>query len=63
MADQSFLSWPFFETAHRDWAARVEEVAKGLEVDHADTDAACRALVTRLGEAGLLQETAARQGA
>ena len=45
MADQSFLHWPFFDATHRDWAAQVEEVAKGLEVDHSDTDAACHALV------------------
>lgn len=63
MSDKSFLQWPFFEAEHRDWAARVEEVATGLEIDHADTDAACRALVRALGEAGLLQATASEEGA
>ena len=63
MADTSYLSWPFFEARHRDWAARVEAVAAGLSVDHADTDAACRALVRALGAAGLLEATASDTGA
>ncbi len=62
MADTSFLSWPFFDDAHRDWAAKVEEVAKGLAVDHSDTDTACRALVTTLGEMGVLGPTASHEG-
>ena len=62
MPDRSFLAWPFFDAAHRDWAARVEEVAAALVIDHADTDAACRALVATMGEAGLLQETGADDG-
>ena len=62
MADQTFLSWPFFEDAHRDWAAKVEEVAGGLSVDHSDTDTACRALVATLGEAGVLAPTASHDG-
>jgi acyl-CoA dehydrogenase len=62
MADQSYLHWPFFEPAHRDWAARVDEVALGLEIDHGDTDAACRALVAQLGAAGLLQPTSSDDG-
>ncbi|WP_170413414.1 acyl-CoA dehydrogenase family protein [Ruegeria arenilitoris] len=62
MADRSFLSWPFFEPRHRNWAARVEEVVQELKVDHADTDAACRALVRDLGAAGLLQPTADEGG-
>ncbi|WP_170533546.1 acyl-CoA dehydrogenase family protein [Ruegeria atlantica] len=62
MADRSFLSWPFFEPRHRNWAARVEEVVQELKVDHADTVAACRALVRDLGEAGLLQPTADEDG-
>lgn len=62
MADQSYLHWPFFDPAHRDWAARVEEVAQSLEVDHSDTDAACRSLVSKLGAAGLLQPTSSDDG-
>ena len=62
MADRSFLNWPFFDEAHREWAARVEEVASGLSVDHSDTDAACRSLVTGLGDAGILQPTSSDDG-
>ena len=60
MADQSFLSWPFFETRHRDLAAKVEEWAQANlgAIDHSDTDAACRDLVVRLGQSGLLTHTA-----
>jgi acyl-CoA dehydrogenase len=55
MPDQSFLDWPFFEPRHRDLAARLESwCAKYLPVDHADVDAACRGLVTRLGTDGWL---------
>ncbi len=62
MPDRSFLQWPFLEPEHRDWAERVEEVASGLCVDHADTDAACRRLVADLGVAGLLAPTASEEG-
>jgi acyl-CoA dehydrogenase len=58
VVDTSFLSWPFFEGRHqqfaeglRDWAAReVRSV-----VDHHDVDASCRRLVRRLGEDGWLK--------
>lgn len=63
MPDRTFLSWPFLEQRHRDWAARVEEVAQGLAVHHEDTDAACRSLVHDLGDAGILQPTADDSGA
>ncbi len=62
MADQSFLNWPFFEEKHRAWAAEVEAVAAALAVDHGDTDAACRALVATLGEAGVLRPTGEGEG-
>ena len=62
MADQSFLYWPFFEDRHRAWAAQVEDVAGGLNVDHSDTDNACRALVKAMGSAGILQSTADPDG-
>lgn len=62
MADQTFLSWPFFQDRHRDWAARVDEVASGLSIDHSDTDAACRSLVAALGDAGILQPTGNENG-
>ncbi|MEO9518215.1 MAG: acyl-CoA dehydrogenase family protein [Paracoccaceae bacterium] len=62
MADQTFLSWPFFEDTHRIWAAKVEEVATGLSVDHSDIDTACRTLVATLGETGVLAPTASHDG-
>lgn len=62
MSDQSFLSWPFFDASHREWAVRVEAVASDLSVDHRDTDAACQALVRTLGEAGVLQPTSSDDG-
>lgn len=62
MSDKSFLEWPFFEERHRALAARVEAFAAGLSVDHGDTDAACRALVAALGEAGLAAHSGAEDG-
>lgn len=59
MADRSFLTWPFFEDHHREYAARLEEwCAANLPVDHSDVDAACKSLVAKLGEAGFLTPTA-----
>jgi acyl-CoA dehydrogenase len=59
MADRSFLTWPFFEDRHREYAARLEEwCAANLPVDHSDVDAACKSLVAKLGEAGFLTPTA-----
>lgn len=55
---RSHLDWPFFEEAHRLFAARLDDwLAEGglAGIDHGDTDAACRALVVRLGEAGFLE--------
>src|ERR1700723_1144669 len=51
------LDWPFFEPAHRAYAERLDAfVADGAldDVDHRDIDRACRGVVGRLGEAGLL---------
>ncbi|WP_299951314.1 acyl-CoA dehydrogenase family protein [uncultured Ruegeria sp.] len=62
MADRSFLDWPFFNPDHRDWAAQVEEFAGSLDIDHGDTDAACRNLVKSLGSAGLLAPTSSDDG-
>jgi acyl-CoA dehydrogenase len=60
MSDRSFLNWPFFEARHRALAGKLDAwAAENLgDIDHHDTDAACRTLVTRLGEAGWLQLTA-----
>ncbi len=64
MADRSFLDWPFFEPRHRTLAADLERWADGhlAAVDHADTDATCRGLVTALGEAGFLHHTSDMDG-
>jgi len=59
--DRRSLDWPFFDAAHR---ALVGEMDAWLAtrpfdgVDHRDADAACRALVARLGAAGLLAHVA-----
>ncbi|THD83763.1 acyl-CoA dehydrogenase [Aliigemmobacter aestuarii] len=62
MSDKSFLDWPFLDPAHRARAEALEAWCAGLSVDHADTDAACRALVAALGAGGWLQATAAGEG-
>ncbi|WP_300442901.1 acyl-CoA dehydrogenase family protein [uncultured Mameliella sp.] len=64
MSDKSFLDWPFFEDRHRDLAASLEEWAADqlATVDHSDTDAACRQLVTMLGEAGIARHSGAEDG-
>ncbi len=63
MADQTFLSWPFFEDRHRALAAGLEAWASGhLPVGHGDVDAACRGLVAALGAGGWLQHSGAGEG-
>ena len=64
MADQSFLTWPFFDPHHRDLAAAVEDwaAAECDQIDHTDCDAACRKLVADLGAAGVLNHTGAEDG-
>lgn len=60
MADRTFLDWPFFEPRHRALAEALDTWAADQlgTVDHADTDSACRQLVTMLGEAGFLEHSA-----
>lgn len=60
MSDTSFLTWPFFEARHRDLATRLDTWATQhlSEIDHSDTDAACRALVAALGKGGWLEHAA-----
>ena len=62
MADRTFLDWPFFDPEHRDWATRVEDFAASLQIDHTDTDTACRDLVSSLGAAGVLAPTSSDDG-
>jgi len=64
MADKSFLTWPFFEDRHRELSEALDawcEANLGA-VDHADTDATCRQLVTLLGEAGFAAHSGAEDG-
>jgi acyl-CoA dehydrogenase len=60
MADTSFLDWPFFEPRHKALALALDAwAAETLPgIDHADTDAACRALVAALGDGGWLAHSA-----
>lgn len=66
MADITFLSWPFFDSAHRDLAAGLEawcgeRLAELIAQEHragadvAALDAVCRAMVKTLGEGGWLR--------
>jgi acyl-CoA dehydrogenase len=60
MPDKSFLTWPFFADAHRDYADKIDAWAQGnlQSVDHHDVDAACRKLVKALWQGGFLMHTA-----
>ncbi len=64
MADQSFLTWPFFEDRHRSLAAELDDWATAHlgAVDHSDIDAGCRQLVTMLGDAGIAAHSGAEDG-
>jgi acyl-CoA dehydrogenase len=55
--DTDWLDWPFFDPSHRLLAQQADAwCAASLHgIDHADTDAACRALVRQLGQAGWLR--------
>lgn len=59
MADTSFLHWPFFEDRHRELAAALDHWCESnLPADHSDVDAACKALVAKLGQDGWLEHAA-----
>ena len=62
MSDRTYLNWPFFDDHHREWSEKVEEVAKGLRVDHSHVDAACQNLVQTLGHSGVLGPTSSDTG-
>ena len=57
MADTAYLDWPFFEERHRALARELDAwAAQHIAQEHPrDVDAACRALVNQLGEAGWLR--------
>jgi acyl-CoA dehydrogenase len=57
MSDRQFLDWPFFDARHRELANNLDQWASQnlASIDYRETDAACRALVRALGEAGWLR--------
>jgi len=62
MPQESHLAWPFFEERHRSLARELDAFVASLPVDaehdfrdDAALDAACRTLVKRLGDSGLLR--------
>ncbi|SOY47607.1 Putative acyl-CoA dehydrogenase family protein [Cupriavidus taiwanensis] len=56
MSDKTYLDLPLFDDAHRALERELDAwCGQHLRVDHSDTDAACRALVRQLGEAGWLR--------
>jgi acyl-CoA dehydrogenase len=64
MADASYLGWPFFDEPHRRLARELEQFGAGglgdlqhVAGDDASIDAACREIVRRLGQAGLLKHS------
>jgi acyl-CoA dehydrogenase len=61
LADQ--LAWPFFDAAHRSFARSLGEWADVIlpALPHEDIDAACRARVRALGDAGFLRAVVADQ--
>ncbi len=64
MADKTYLDWPFFTPAHAALEQRLELWAAQHVADaHGpDVDAACRALVKALGQAGWLDHAVAEDG-
>lgn len=60
VVDQSYLGWPFFEQHHREYVERLDTwCAQNLTASHHDdVDAACQALVRKLGRDGWLSATA-----
>ena len=57
MRDRNFLDWPFFDDGHRRLANDLDGWCEANLADDEpqDTDAACRALVRKLGEGGWLR--------
>ena len=55
------LVWPFFTDVHRTLAADAAAWVQGQSVDSRDTDAACRAWVRAMGDAGFLRFAVPRE--
>ena len=64
MADQTFLTWPFFSDKHRDLYSRLNEfIATDLgSINHDNIDQSCKKLVRALGEASFLTHTGEQSG-
>jgi acyl-CoA dehydrogenase len=64
MADRDFLSWPFLEPRHRDWADEVESWAAShaARLSEGDTDDAVRNLTRAMGEDGVLRTAVPADG-
>ena len=64
MADQTFLTWPFFSDKHRDLYSRLKEfIATDLgTINHDNIDQSCKKLVRALGEASFLTHTGEKSG-
>ncbi|MBS0365358.1 MAG: acyl-CoA dehydrogenase family protein [Proteobacteria bacterium] len=68
MRSRSFLDWPFFDPAHRQLAAQLDDWAREhlgqpRSHDRDGVDAACRALVRSLGQAGWTRHSVGLDGA
>ena len=61
MSDTRYLDWPFFDERHRQLARQLDGwAATNVPQSHGDdVDAACRALVARLGDGGWLRHAVA----
>ena len=62
MADSTYLNWPFLEDHHRELAAELDawcrsELTAVTEASgfHSDIDAACRRILSMLGDAGFVR--------
>lgn len=64
MADQTFLTWPFFSNKHRDLYSRLKEfISTDLgTINHDNIDQSCKKLVRALGEASFLTHTGEKSG-
>ncbi|WP_137128844.1 acyl-CoA dehydrogenase family protein [Rhizobium sp. FY34] len=57
LPSREHLDWPFFDASHRLLTDKLDAFAGSgalTSIDHRDTDSVCRALVSALGQAGLL---------
>ena len=55
MADRSFLSWPFFESRHRELADALQKWCEEMPSGAGDLDDDCRSLVNWLAKGGFLK--------